>query len=172
MLSLIKKIPKVLTDLLIIFLLTAIAGFSANRLRDNSLSLDENTSKTKLEQKYSFIDIEQAKSEFNSEKAVFLDSRYMESFEKGHIKGAFNLPADNLDLKGFEFVIEYLDKETSVIVYCDGEECDLSPIVFDYLKKLGYSNVKILVNGWELWKQNGFPVNETNSGRPDLSIHE
>jgi 3-mercaptopyruvate sulfurtransferase SseA len=44
-----------------------------------------------------------------------------------------------------------------VVVYCDGEKCELSHEVQARLRGLGYKNVRVLINGWTLWQAAGLP---------------
>ena len=51
-----------------------------------------------------------------------------------------------------------VSEESAVITYCDGETCELSMELAVFLRNAGYKNVKVLSNGWTVWKQNGLPV--------------
>jgi len=75
----------------------------------------------------------------------------------GHIKGAISLPYREADWKFVETMTGVPD-DSAVITYCDGETCELSMDLALFLKNAGYKNVKVLSNGWTVWKQNGLPV--------------
>jgi rhodanese-related sulfurtransferase len=51
-----------------------------------------------------------------------------------------------------------LPNDTVIITYCDGESCNLSKDLALFLENLGFTNVRILVNGWTVWHDAGFPV--------------
>ena len=51
-----------------------------------------------------------------------------------------------------------VSEERAVITYCDGETCELSMELAVFLRNAGYKNVKVLSNGWSVWKQDGLPV--------------
>jgi rhodanese-related sulfurtransferase len=53
-----------------------------------------------------------------------------------------------------------LSLDSLIITYCDGEHCTLSIKLAKNLKEMGYENVRILVNGWTLWKEQNLPVAE------------
>jgi rhodanese-related sulfurtransferase len=103
------------------------------------------------------IPLEDAAVLFADNAAVFLDARTPAEYEQGHIQGAVNLPWHEVD-NYFETVIMTLDPEATTITYCDGEACPLSHDLALFLKDLGFTRVKVLVNGWTLWKEKNLPV--------------
>ena len=108
------------------------------------------------------IPLEDAATLFTENAAVFLDARTPAEYEQGHIQGAVNLPWHDVD-NYFETVIMTLDPEATFITYCDGEACLLSHDLAMLLKDLGFTRVKVLVNGWTLWKEHKLPTNTPSS---------
>ena len=108
------------------------------------------------------IPLEDAAALFAENAAVFLDARTPAEYDQGHIQGAVNLPWHEVD-NYFETVIMTLDPESMVITYCDGEACSLSHDLALFLKDLGFARVKVLVNGWTLWKEHDLPVTTQSS---------
>lgn len=94
---------------------------------------------------------------FERDEALFLDARPESQYAEGHIKGALNLPWQDLD-RYFLEVVDRLDGPKTIITYCDGVACDLSHELTLFLKEMGFEKVYVLVNGWSLWKEAGFPV--------------
>jgi rhodanese-related sulfurtransferase len=88
---------------------------------------------------------------------VFVDARPHSQFVQGHIRGALSLPWQEVDLY-FETMVDRLDAATAIIIYCDGESCDLSHELALFLKEMGFENVRVLVNGWTLWRAAGYPI--------------
>jgi 3-mercaptopyruvate sulfurtransferase SseA len=43
------------------------------------------------------------------------------------------------------------------VTYCEGEECALAAEVALKLKKIGFENVRVLHDGWNVWKDNRLP---------------
>ncbi|MDY0132963.1 MAG: rhodanese-like domain-containing protein [Desulforegulaceae bacterium] len=103
------------------------------------------------------ISFEEAKSVFENKNGLFIDSRSKRFYEKAHIDGAINIPADNYLEYSFDFLSAYPDKSIKIIVYCDGRNCDSSHIITEFLNDLGYEDVNILINGWSLWKEDNLP---------------
>jgi rhodanese-related sulfurtransferase len=108
------------------------------------------------------IPLEDAAALFAENAAVFLDARTPAEYDQGHIQGAVNLPWHAVD-DYFETVIMTLDPEATVITYCDGEACPLSHDLALFLKDLGFTRVKVLVNAWTLWKEHDLPVTTPSS---------
>lgn len=111
------------------------------------------------------ISLEDAARLFHEGCAVFLDARSAEEYLSGHIRGARSLPLHDADLL-FEKAAGDVSPGTPLITYCDGEACSLSHDLATVLKKLGFEEVRVLVNGWTLWLENGLPVER--GPQPDL----
>ena len=103
------------------------------------------------------ISVEEIKQLWDNGSAVFIDTRSIEAYEKGHISGAFPLPYDNIE--GYiQNVRDFVDPGMTIITYCDGEDCLSSLHVADYLGINGYPDIKIFFGGWELWSIKGYPM--------------
>lgn len=94
--------------------------------------------------------LEQAREYWNSGSAVFLDARAPADYAAGHIANAFNLPADAFE-EHFPRIAPMVNTAMPIVVYCDGEACELSHRLADKLHQLGYTTVRVLVNGWTVW---------------------
>ena len=109
-----------------------------------------------------FIDIDLARFEFDLGQALFLDTREYEDFRCGTIPGSINIPFEYMpdgDLTG------YLDSafagaafDQTIIMFCSGEECDLSLHMGRFLSTSGYTNTVIFFGGAREWEQSGFEV--------------
>lgn len=103
------------------------------------------------------ISLDDARSVFFSGKAVFIDARSKESYRQGHIAGALNVPWDSVEESVAE-ILENIDPKEMIITYCDGFTCTISQKLANFLIQLGYSNVKVLINGWSEWVNAGLPT--------------
>jgi rhodanese-related sulfurtransferase len=88
---------------------------------------------------------------------LFLDARAPEEFTQGHIAGAKNLPWHGVEDHFFEATDE-IANDTPIVTYCDGDACDLSSHLASFLIENGFTNVRVLVNGWALWQANSLPT--------------
>jgi rhodanese-related sulfurtransferase len=108
------------------------------------------------------IPLEEAEKLFITHAAVFIDARSLDDYFKGRIQGARSLPWQEVDSK-FIDATQDLDLETRIVTYCDGETCELSHDLALFLRDAGFTNSRVLVNGWNVWQQAGLPV---ESGEP------
>jgi rhodanese-related sulfurtransferase len=108
------------------------------------------------------IALEEAEKLFITQAAVFIDARSLDDYVKGRIQGARSLPWQEVD-SNFIGATQDLDLETRIVTYCDGETCELSHDLALFLRDAGFTNSRVLVNGWTVWQQAGLPV---ESGEP------
>jgi len=109
-----------------------------------------------------FIDINQAQVEYEFGAALFIDARTRDEFECGTIPGSVNIPFEYMpegDLTGYlDSVLGGAPFDQTLIVYCSGEECDLSLHLGRNLHTYGYRNVLIFFGGSREWEKFGFEV--------------
>ncbi len=103
------------------------------------------------------ISLQQARQLFAQDGAIFLDARPRDDYLRGHIRGALSLPWMEVDERIAD-IADRLSADKIIITYCDGERCTLSHHLARYLKDMGFGRVRVLTNGWSLWRQNGLPV--------------
>lgn len=85
--------------------------------------------------------------------AVVIDLRSAESFSRGHIVNARNVPFDELD--GHLGKLESL-KSKPVIAVCDAGIT--SKKALETLKKAGFESAYILADGMTGWSRDGLPI--------------
>lgn len=98
---------------------------------------------------------------FEQNAALFVDARPENQYAEGHIRGALNIPFQEVD-RYFTEAADRLTAANEIITYCDGEGCDLSHELALFLKEMGFKNVRVLVNGWTIWRQAGLPMEGEN----------
>ncbi len=81
-------------------------------------------------------------------KYFLFDSRPTPRFLEGAIPTAVNLP-----FPAFDKNVDKLpaDKAALVIFYCSGKTCNMSPGSLAKARKLGYTNVKVFIDGMPAW---------------------
>lgn len=144
-----------------ILLIAVAIGLGFNHFRSNRLPLVCKWSEQQT-QSESVVSITEAARLFQQNKAVFLDARPVEFYDKGHIKGALSLPWQMVDEKSME-VMDKIPPDGTIITYCDGPACDLSHMLAKFMKDMGFEDVRVLVNGWTLWQQHKLPVEGSDS---------
>ncbi len=145
-----------------LFLLISLAvALLVNQIRADGLELPGNWSPefrvTTPSGEDITISLEEARSLGESGEAVFLDARPHSAYLEGHIPGAKSFPWLEFD-QYFERVMTELPDDVTLITYCDGETCSLSKDLALMLIDMGFPDVRVLVNGWGIWRQHQLPV--------------
>ena len=103
-----------------------------------------------------FIAIDVAEMEFSLKSALFVDARDPEEFHCTTIPGSINLPFEYLPEENLTQYVDsslaHCSKDTHLIVFCSGEECDLSLHMARNLQELGYTNISIFFGGAREWE--------------------
>ena len=152
---------KALWQIFAIFFIAGFLGLGYNQLRSDSLPMvctwsnDPRGNPEFIDM--STISIDEAARLFKNNNAFFLDARPADAYKKGHIKGALNVPWQNVEEQCFE-IIDNIPTDKMIITYCDGVTCHLCDFLADFLKELGYDHARALVNGWTIWNQHNLPV--------------
>jgi rhodanese-related sulfurtransferase len=108
------------------------------------------------------ISLAEAEKLYFTHAAVFIDARSAAEYAQGHIRDARSLPWHDVDLN-FMTVTADLELTTPIVTYCDGETCELSHDLALFLRDAGFTETRVLVNGWTVWQQAGLPV---GTGQP------
>ena len=85
---------------------------------------------------------------------ILIDVLKPESFEKGHIPGAINIPLKKVASEAKK----RFDKDQEIIVYCSDEECSASPAAGKKLEDIGFSNVTHFKGGKKEWQEAGYQM--------------
>ncbi len=103
-----------------------------------------------------FLSFDQASFLYQSARPLFVDARHEYDFSLGHIKGAINLPLADFDPASP--LLRLIPRDTLLITYCDGEECNSSVALAAKLADAGYTNVRVFFGGWKEWLAHRQPV--------------
>ncbi len=79
----------------------------------------------------------------------------MEDYEAGHVLDAFQMSTE--DFNGSD-VLNYLDKDGPVVVYCSGGQCDASKNLVKLLQLSGFKQARIMEDGYPAWSAAGYPA--------------
>jgi rhodanese-related sulfurtransferase len=144
-----------------IFVISTIAALTFNQFRPGNINIFGDwpleTRMTTADGDLMIISLEEARKLFENQEATFIDARPEEQFLEGHINGALSLPWQKVNDYFIE-IAEQLDPNQPIISYCDGETCDLSHELALFLIDMGFTNSRVLVNGWSLWIKAGLPI--------------
>jgi rhodanese-related sulfurtransferase len=102
------------------------------------------------------INLQEAKTLFDSNGALFVDARHPFDFRRGHIRSAINIPLSDFDSR--QKTVAALPKDKVIIVYCDESECNSSIELAAKMYEDGIGGVRIFFGGWQEWLTNKFPI--------------
>lgn len=109
-----------------------------------------------------FIAVDVAEMEHSNYDVIFVDARDPQEFECGTIPGSINIPFESLPEENvaayIDSALNHIDKGHAVIVFCSGEECDLSLHLARNMQMFGYTDVAIFFGGAREWEKFGLPV--------------
>ncbi len=157
------RLKKLILQVVVILGLSLIVGISAN------LSLIEQYRQGEFRLSFlsgedfpsiQFIGIFEAEDLFVSGNAVFLDSRTENKYLEGHILGAINIPYESSERLVEEQVS--FPRERTLVVYCDGNECQSSVLLAKALTEYGFEDIRVFFGGWDEWVAAGLPQSERN----------
>jgi len=101
-----------------------------------------------------FISIEQLLEMMeNKDNFKLVEVLSEESYEKGHIPNAINIPVDKLKDAGRK-----LKKTDNIVVYCASYTCHASTNAAKILLKMGYNNVLDFKGSKKTWVDAGFEL--------------
>jgi len=103
----------------------------------------------------------QLKEAMAANKALVLDVRREETFEKAHPAHAINAPAENfIEHYGRLNLGAHIAAAELVVIVCDSELCPSGDRVAKLLESMNHKNVRVLQGGWEAYVAAGLEKNE------------
>ena len=151
--------PSITLQIFCLLAMAGTAGIAVNCLRSAPLPLIQDWSpqaRQTVEGEEIYLNMDQAIAHFKNRDATFIDARSSRHFNAGHIQGALNLPWHQAE-EQLMTIAPLIDPDVLVITYCDGETCNLSHNLADFLREMGF-RVKVMTGGWEAWCNAGMPV--------------
>jgi len=161
--------PHILVEMAMIFLLAAAAGIGWN----HKLLADAWSGKAVQPKQEAVpaspqgttplpLGLMQVKELYDRKEGAFVDARDMETYASRHIKGALSLPSGEADA-GLAAFGARVNKETTIVVYCNGFDCHDSMELGSRLLKAGFRRVYVFLGGYPEWRDAGYP---TEGGKP------
>ena len=94
-----------------------------------------------------YITLEQFRKYAQNKSTVVVDARGPDAFARGHVDGALNVPAGEIEAAGTP-VLDNVASGQLIIIYCSSSSCGSSDMVAEYLAAHGYTNVRVFKPGW------------------------
>jgi len=95
------------------------------------------------------------------ESFVLIDSRPAGRYIQGHLPGAVSMPLNELEKEGAKLLPT--DQAKTLIFYCGGLSCMLSPKSATIAVKLGFKDVRMFPEGEPGWKKLDYPTESSLS---------
>ncbi len=149
--------------LIAIFVIATALGIVWNLALVGGLPLVLDPSKTavysaELREAHS-IPLDELRSLIDEGDAFLLDGRSEDDYAEEHIPSAMSVPADEAEDMA-DFIMSQVPPEGLVVVYCESADCYAAAHLFDFLRNLGYSDVRLFLGGLPEWKEAGLAVEE------------
>lgn len=96
---------------------------------------------------------------------LVLDVRPADEYDAGHVRGALNIPHNELADRLAE-----LPSEAEIVAYCRGRYCVFAPEAARLLRARGY-HARVLDGGLPEWRQAGLPI-AVHDGKPSNSTKD
>ena len=98
-----------------------------------------------------------AKYIFDKDEALFVDARSQNDYDNGHIPGAVSLPVGRFEERIESFLNRY-PAEQPIVTYCSGRTCEDSHNLAQFLSDVGFTNVRVFIDGFPGWEAEGYPI--------------
>ena len=105
---------------------------------------------------YRTVSLDQVRRLLEERKGLFIDARNREDYKRGHIRGAWSIPA--LEMEKYFDKLMTVPSDTLAVVYCNGPDCHLGRMLADFLKELHFTNLYLYNDGWDGWEKANMPV--------------
>ncbi len=126
------------------------------------------------------------KSQVLKENLLILDARGKGTFDAGHIDGAilplppqyykqdelFKQGSGNIPPDSHAALLEAMSrvpKNRKIVTYCNAG-CGAAATVAAELRGFGFTNVKVMEEGYQTWQAKGYPVNPRPSAQPPSDV--
>lgn len=103
------------------------------------------------------VTLEETEDLWRTGAALVLDARAEELFAGGHVPGARNVPSAGSAAE-LPVELEGADRERTVVVYCEGGDCQSSLALAKRLHDEGFKDIRVFGGGWEAWAAAGLPA--------------
>lgn len=107
---------------------------------------------------YSAVTLAQLRRLLEENRGILIDARNHEDYVEGHIGGARNVPALEIEKHFAELVA--MPRDTVVLLYCNNAECHLAEMLSDFLRELEFKKIYIYEDGWDGWIGAGLPASK------------
>lgn len=106
------------------------------------------------------VNLQEAYALWQEGQTLFVDARPWEEYAELHIKGALNVPLENLERLRDTGILG-LPRDRRILVYCSDKRCDLALKLAKHLQSLGFTRVVAFLGGFSAWDEAGYEVDSS-----------
>ncbi|PID59636.1 MAG: hypothetical protein CR986_05050 [Ignavibacteriae bacterium] len=92
---------------------------------------------------------------------IIIDARDQWDYAEAHIEGAVSIPEFSFTKNNHE--LSKISRKEILIIYCSGDDCNVSKRLAQRLIKLGYKNTYVYLGGIEEWENANLPIATGNT---------
>jgi rhodanese-related sulfurtransferase len=159
---------KTIKEIIILMVVSVILALAVNALSPRGIALvgkwdtaqgmiRVNPDKNSVHQLGKIDRVAWAKSIFDKGDAIFVDARSQNDYENGHIPGAVSLPVGQFEAE-IKLFLNRFPPEQPIVTYCSGRTCEDSHDLAQALSDVGFTNVRIFIDGFPGWEAEGYPI--------------
>jgi len=161
-------IRKTIREIIILVGISVILALVVNALSPRGIALvgkwdsakaliSDNPEKNTVHRPGKIDSVALAKSIFDKGDAIFVDARSQNDYENGHIPGAVSLPVAQFEAE-IAFFLNRFPPGQPIVTYCSGRTCKDSHDLAQVLSDVGFTNVRIFIDGFPGWEAEGYPI--------------
>lgn len=111
------------------------------------------------------LNLAEASALYQNPEVIFLDARFHDEYERGHIARAILLSFEKFD-DYWPDVAPLIDTSMQIVTYCSGKDCETSLFLARLLRDdYGFKHVKVFFGGWRRWKKADLPIEYSKQER-------
>jgi rhodanese-related sulfurtransferase len=110
-------------------------------------TVENNSAKSNLDKTITY---EQLLKLLKNPKFLLIDARHEENYQKAKIGNAINIFPYSDEKEMINKILD-LPKDKTLVIYCDGGNCDASHKLAEVIISFGYEKVFIYTGGWDEW---------------------
>ena len=159
---------KTIKEIIILVVVSVILALVVNALSPRGIALvgkwdtaqgliSSNPDQNTVHQPGKIDSVASAKSIFDKGAAIFVDARSQNDYDNGHIPGAVSLPVGQFEA-GIAFFLNRFSPGQPIVTYCSGRTCEDSHNLAEALSDVGFTNVRIFIDGFPAWEAEGYPI--------------
>ncbi|HEY3246429.1 MAG TPA: rhodanese-like domain-containing protein [Phycisphaerae bacterium] len=94
------------------------------------------------------ISLDELRQHVQNQSAVIVDARAPHDFDRGHLRGAINVPSGKEEAYIGD-LLRNADLSQPIIIYCNGPHCPAADTVYDHARSYGFTNMRVFKPGWD-----------------------